>query len=83
MRPSVQIEVGGGLNSHFKNFTDAYKYKLESNLISLSISMPLYDGKISSYKLKMEKLRMELLNDKYRVSKDRYIQSMMSELSYI
>lgn len=40
--------------------------------------MPLYDGKISSYKLKMEKLRMELLNDKYRVSKDRYIQSMMS-----
>lgn len=26
---------------------------------------------------------MELLNDKYRVSKDRYIQSIMSELSYI
>lgn len=66
-----------------KLVTDAYKDKLESNLISLSISMPLYDGKISSYKLKMEKLRMELLNDKYRVSKDRYIQSMMSELSYI
>lgn len=83
MRPSVEIEVGGGVNSQFKNFTDAYKDKLESNLISLSISMPLYDGKISSYKLKMEKLRMELLNDKYRVSKDRYIQSMMSELSYI
>ena len=83
MSPSVEIEVGGGINSQFKNFTDAYKDKLESNLISLSISMPLYDGKISSYKLKMEKLRMELLNDKYRVSKDRYIQSMMSELSYI
>lgn len=83
MRPSVEIEVGGGVNSQFKNFTDAYKDKLESNLISLSISMPLYDGKISSYKLKMEKLRMELLNDKYRVSKDRYIQSMMSELSKI
>lgn len=83
MRPSVEIEVGGGVNSQFKNFTDAYKDKLESNLISLSISMPLYDGKISSYKLKMEKLRMELLNDKYKASKERYIQSIMSELAYI
>lgn len=61
MRPSVEIEVGGGVNSQFKNFTDAYKDKLESNLISLSISMPLYDGKISSYKLKMENLEWSYL----------------------
>ena len=45
--------------------------------------MPIYDGKISSFKLKMEKLRMELLDDKYKASKERYIQSIMSELAYI
>ena len=83
MSPSVEIEVGGGINSQFQNFTDAYKDKLESSLISLSISMPIYDGKISSFKLKMEKLRMELLDDKYKASKERYIQSIMSELAYI
>lgn len=83
MRPSVEIEIGGGLNSQFQKIKDAYRDKLDSKIVSLSISVPLYDGKISSYKMKKEKIRMELLGDKYELSKENYIQNIKSELTYI
>lgn len=60
--PLIKLELGGGYNTQFESFRDALDDPFASRNISLSVSIPLYNGGISKNKYWISQIQMQKLN---------------------
>ena len=66
IKPKIQLELGFGYNSQFEKFEDAYDDKINSKLISLTLSVPIYNGGLNRYKKKIAVIKLDKLRAEYQ-----------------
>lgn len=67
--PLVKLELGGGYNTQFESFGHALDDRLSSRSISLSVSIPLYNGGTSKNKYRISQIQMQKLNEQREYDK--------------
>ena len=68
--PSVTLELGGGFNSQFEKFRNAYDNKLDSRQIALTLTVPIYDGGKGKAKIAISKYQLSRIKNQYNIDRD-------------
>ena len=75
--------MGGGYNTQFDSFGHALDDRLASRNISLSVSIPLYNGGVSKNKYRISKIQMQKLNEQREYDKSVAAVDIVRDLSNI
>ncbi|MED9801473.1 MAG: TolC family protein [Prevotella sp.] len=67
--PLIQLEMGGGYNTQFESFGHALDDRLASRSISLSVSIPLYNGGTLKNKYRISQIQMQKLKEQREYDK--------------
>lgn len=81
--PLVHLDMGGGYNTQFDSFGNALDDKLASRSISLSVSIPLYNGETSKKKYRISQIQMQKLNEQREYDKSVAMVDIVRDLSNI
>lgn len=81
--PLVQLDLGGGYNTQFDSFGHALEDRLASRNISLSVSIPLYNGGTSKNRYRISQIQMQKLNEQREYDKSVAAVDIVKDLSNI
>ena len=81
--PLVQLDLGGGYNTQFESFGNALNDRLASRNISLSISIPLYNGGTSKNRYRISQIQMQKLNEQREFDKSVAAVDIIRDLSNV
>lgn len=79
--PTLQLNLSGGYNSQFQNFNEILKDELSSYKVSISFSVPIYNGKILSNKCRMVVAQKERLREQTELDKTSTRNDILGELA--
>lgn len=79
--PSFRIEFGGGYNSHFNDFKQTFKNPVSSYHLTLSLSIPIFDGGVLDNKFKLAQLEYQKMSEQNELDKKIAKAEIIKELS--
>ena len=81
--PTLQLNLSGGYNSQFQNFNEILKDELSSYKVSISFSVPIYNGRILSNKYRMVVAQKERLREQTELDKTNTRNDILGDLADI